>query len=192
MAKKQEYVPQFDLDCLPDNSKIKYKTCQKCGKQSVSLHDGVCFDCRQKQNATNAKEKASAKAKPDEQLFNQWNDQKTEKNTTPFLMGLLWKPIRKYGVAAIFIANGLVWLLNSTVEIGYGVIGIISLILGIVLIGIFKKLRHNKFVKFNSQEVDVSYGSTWICPSCDTVNDKLQHCEKCGVLPKFKQYDNLQ
>lgn len=45
-------MPQFDLDSVIGESKIKYGICKKCGKQSVSLHNGICFECRRNDELT--------------------------------------------------------------------------------------------------------------------------------------------
>ncbi|MBP3705974.1 MAG: hypothetical protein J6J13_01825 [Clostridia bacterium] len=46
--RNEEYVPQFDLDNV-EEKKIELKKCIKCGKPSVSLHDGCCFECRRQE-----------------------------------------------------------------------------------------------------------------------------------------------
>ncbi len=52
MRKKQEeYIPQFNYDDFPTTKTPEREVlkCEKCGKYSVSLHNGLCFECRQEE-----------------------------------------------------------------------------------------------------------------------------------------------
>ncbi len=49
MKKQEEYIPQFNYEDMSIEEKIEKQPqiCQKCGKYSISLHKGMCFECRQ-------------------------------------------------------------------------------------------------------------------------------------------------
>lgn len=48
------------------------------------------------------------------------------------------------------------------------------------------KASLRKFKHYNNLTVENSNNS-WVCPCCKLENIGHNHCERCGVLPKFKQ-----
>lgn len=175
MKKKQEYIPQFNFDSEEDFSKkdelIENYECE-------IFNDDVCFEYIRQNDIGNID--FTDESSSNEKLYNEWKNQRNKKGSTPFLLGLLWIPLRKYGFSAILFVFGIGLLIK-----GYALGIILFLLGGILLIG-DKEIRHNKFLKFNDLTVEVRDDSTWICPSCKMVNDQLHHCERCGILPKFK------
>ncbi len=202
--KNEEYIPQFNYDDLPVNEiEKKLSKCNNCGKESVSLHQGVCFECRQKQiyNTNISNKIKENKNSANENLYNQYREEVISNRTRPLLFGLIWRPLIKYGFPAFFIADGIIfilWTIPSALEIAKTsnsilssiilfafliLIGIALITIGILSIKFRKKIRHKKFEKFNKSVVKVSDYGSWECPSCRFVNDRIGHCERCGVLP---------
>ena len=51
---------------------MENKKCEKCGKYSVSLHQGVCFDCREKATGANGNEVIEISDTMNRQLGTKW------------------------------------------------------------------------------------------------------------------------
>ncbi len=78
MKKPEKYISQFDFDDLSTEETVEKEMskCQKCGKPSVSLYEGVCFDCRKKEPAKNF-----------EKMF---DEEKKQKNNITFILSVIF------------------------------------------------------------------------------------------------------
>ncbi len=100
MKKKQtEYKLLFNYDDLAETStKKEILKCEKCGKDSVSLHKGVCFACREKELFDSNKKITS-----NDQIITQQNHKKSNIKSFLFLVSMLVS-------FAILCVVGLLWV----------------------------------------------------------------------------------
>ncbi len=200
MARKNrnvEYVPQFDYEnCSYDEIAVTKKICKKCGKETMSLYQGLCLECYNPQlYAETKKSTASGLLEPDEELYNSWCEKRKRRKMWPFLYGLAWRPLLKFGFPAIL----LVWAITfsvSTLELALEGELFASLLMsflsanlvffGIMFIKIGKNRQHKRFLKLNDTVVKVGYDLSWKCPCCKITNIGARHCPECGVLPNFE------
>ena len=194
--KQNEYIPQFeDVDINETKISTKTNKCKICNKESISLHKGICFDCREK--SKNNISLSNIIACPDWDLFCNYNESVRKKSTLPIGVGLLWlllgKPLLKYGYSGLIILYGIVELGFSIFFLSFEqlLLSIILLTLGFLLYKRKIKKDFKKFEKYNNAFVFVYNSTHWDCPCCKAQNTKLVHCKQCGVLPIFKEKNKI-
>lgn len=55
--------------------------------------------------------------------------------------------------------------------------------------------RKSKFIKYNQLSISPNSEFQWTCPNCKALQETLQTCKTCGVLPIFvtsKQFQDLE
>ena len=150
MSKEKIYIPQFeDIDEPIENNEKKIQRCVKCNKESVSLHNGVCFECRQKITRSTNNINKEKKNAPNEELYNRYREEIISNRTflRPAILLFILKPFLKYGISLILLINGIFFIVsafsNEYIEnsIVLFIIGLISIIFGIVTIKLRKNLE---------------------------------------------------
>lgn len=202
MRKKiEEYIPQFDYSNF-DEKEYKKETneakCLYCGKPSVSLNNGVCFSCRSK---IEQKSKATSFQEPNLNLYLDWYEQKSINRAKSLHLGLLVYPFYKYGYATIWFYISIlcaVFLLLNIEQIEsfadvlpFIFLIIFNLIIGFITVKIRNKRKLIKFKKYNEMDVELLYNTTsWVCPCCHYINEKISFCRNCGVFPSSLKQKN--
>lgn len=199
---KENYTPQFDFDNIPEQ-KHEIKKCKGCGKTGEYLgldKNGLCFYCRDKgKKDLNLNMKLS----PNWEKFNEYYSNKRNQNND----GNSDEPVKSlmlfYAFGAFYsfsmwlyclIVLLIVLLVLSLSAIASSylespvpaiVIIIISIIATIIFCSTSEKRRKKKFDKYNNMKIEIS-DNEWVCPCCKNSNIGKGHCDRCGVLPKFK------
>ena len=201
MKKKEVYIPQFEL---PEETKQKTEKqqCYCCGKQTVSLYNGLCFECRQSSQATKSRNQA------DIDTYLEWvgNKAKTHGKTGSLFFRLISMPIAKYGWAVTwfyvaFIAfmrqlgEWISWVSNNhfnAEEFFFPILFItLLLVAGFLNVSYIKKRRIKKFHKYCNDTVLFTKDYGWRCPCCDAYNLSDRSCETCGVYPHLvNEFEN--
>ena len=186
--KNEEYVPQFaDFDF---NDSIDSGKCLLCGNVSNSLQNGMCVKCK---NKSEIMEKITSRKKPDYDIYRKFS-KKANINKAHSVSGLIVYPLFKYGYASIWFSlavSSVIFLLleGDSLDLGItifsSILVIIFLCLGLLHIHVQNKKEYKKFQKFNDMNVKIFNESSWVCPCCNSINEKLSCCENCGVFPKL-------
>lgn len=189
IMKNQEYTPLFNYDDELEQKEIIREKCIVCKKEKVSLLNGICFECRQKETAENEYNNIQ------EQLFSEFYDDRTKQRMFPFMAGWAWTALRKYGFGGWIVAGGILDIIISVVnllanEFSDDVIlslffGVLSIIIGALVIKLREDKKTKKFLAYNQMQVDTNEFFEWKCPCCKTYNIGNRYCEKCGVFPKL-------
>ena len=191
MAKEEVYVPQFDYG---DDLNKSMFVCVKCGEKSLTSYGGLCFECKKEIGFEPTELNTSFS--PNEKQYNDFLEEKIKKRTLPFAMGLLWRPLLKYGITLIICLFAIDMFYVAMIEKNYlfSLLSIILFVFGILIQFFRKKLRHRKFCKYNTMIIEMFSTHGWTCPCCDEVNYSLNHCKVCGVRPTlvFKNIGDSQ
>ena len=188
MKNHDEYIPQF-ADFNISNTENSGK-CLLCGEHSYHIDDGMCPRCLKK---TETIENITSRKKPNYNVYKQFI-KKANIIKAHSVSGLIVFPLFKYGYASLWFS------LSATIIIGlliYGesfdlggiiflsVLVAIFLCLGILHIQNKNKKDYEDFDKYNDMNIKTFNKSSWICPCCNSVNEKISSCETCGVFPKL-------
>ena len=188
MKSHEEYVPQF-ADFYINDTETSGK-CLLCGENSDFIDNGMCLRCKKKSETI---ENITLRKRPNYNAYRQFI-KKANINKAHSVSRLFVFPLFKYGYSSMwfsFSASIIIWLLLSgdsldlSITIFLSISVIISLCLGVLHIHIRNKKDYENFDNFNDMNVKTFNKSSWVCPCCNSVNERISACETCGVFPKL-------
>lgn len=196
---KETYTPQFDFDNIQEQQ-LEIKTCKGCGKTGAYLgldSNGLCFYCRENE-APSKQYVLNSASYPDFEKFNKYCDKKIGFDVKYRFESLFWFWLfGAFYSTRFFLFESVVTIVNIFFILLSFMIIYLNVVLGITLliffavaeIIFFKTIPHhrkNEFDKFNRMICHIG-NDEWLCPNCKNSNIGKCHCERCGVLPKFKE-----
>ncbi len=192
MKGKEEYIPQFDYSNFEEEETKKVsEKCLFCGKESISLENGICFFCRK---AIEEKEGKETVKHPNREKYLEWCEESAVEKANRLKVGLIFLPLFKYGFGSLWFLPA-IWcllLLISSANEATGVeivstivIAIFFIVLGVLFNMNTKRIRAKKFNRFNNMKVNLEKNGIWVCPCCHRINERISFCKDCGVFPKI-------
>jgi len=178
--KKKEYIPQFEYND-DDNYTPPPPKPRRVSTKPIIIRS----------------------TEPDWQKFMEYQEAKATNSylSNVFLIGLIWRPLKKYGLGGWTIALGIINLLEviaaivSQYNISYIIIrlciAVFFFAISYILIQLRKRRLYKKFMKFNSLPPvypDITdYPDDWFCRCCNTPNIGNCVCHNCGIYPNFDE-----
>ncbi len=188
----EEYIPQFDYSNFEEEeTKKASEKCLLCGKESISLENGVCFFCRK---AIQEKEEKGTVKHPNRERYLEWCEEYAVEKANELKVGLIFLPLFKYGFGSLWFLPAiwcLIFLINIANEATVlEIISIIGITMFFVALGVLfnmntKRKREKKFSKFNNMTIKLEESGSWVCPCCHRINERISFCKDCGVFPKI-------